>query len=141
MVLLDTGVFIAVERGTLTANAVRDEIRDEVAAISAITFSELMAGVHAANNEVRRGLRESFINRATEGMAILPVDEAVARIHARLCYHFKKQPIGAHDLLIASTALAHNATVVTLDLRSFPRIPELKVITLSATAKSSQSNS
>jgi len=140
LVLIDTGVFIAIERGMLTSAQLLAEIEDEVAAISAITYSELLVGVHAADNEVRRGLREAFVNRATQGMPILPVDEMVARIHARLCSHFKGQPVGAHDLLIACTALAHQATVVTLDLRSFPRIPELKVIALPAahraTAKS-----
>jgi tRNA(fMet)-specific endonuclease VapC len=37
------------------------------------------------------------------------------------------RPIGPNDLLIAATALAHNLTLVTHDLREFSRITGLKV--------------
>jgi tRNA(fMet)-specific endonuclease VapC len=35
--------------------------------------------------------------------------------------------VGAHDLLIAATAVATGSVIVTRDLRSFPRIPDLDV--------------
>ena len=36
-------------------------------------------------------------------------------------------PIGPYDLLIAATALEHNATLVTNNVRAFVRVPELSV--------------
>lgn len=38
------------------------------------------------------------------------------------------QPIGPHDLLIAATALRHQGTLVTRNLREFSRIPKLRCI-------------
>jgi len=58
---------------------------------------------------------------------VIPLDRVVARVHARLSAEFavKGTPIGAHDLLIAATALAVGDDVATRDLRSFPRVPGL----------------
>ncbi len=36
-------------------------------------------------------------------------------------------PIGPYDLLIAATALEHNATLVTNNVREFARVPRLSV--------------
>ena len=37
------------------------------------------------------------------------------------------KPIGPHDALIAATALAHGATLVTRNLREFRRVKGLRV--------------
>ena len=37
-------------------------------------------------------------------------------------------PIGPHDLLIAATALRHQATLVTRNVREFSRVPELQLL-------------
>ena len=37
------------------------------------------------------------------------------------------RPRGAHDLIIAATALAHGRTVVTLDRRGFEGLPGVQV--------------
>jgi predicted nucleic acid-binding protein len=51
-------------------------------------------------------------------------------VHARLSAELaaKGSPVGAHDLLIAATALAMGYDVATRDDRSFPRIPGLQVL-------------
>ncbi len=51
-------------------------------------------------------------------------------LHARLWASLagKGVSIGAHDLMIAATALANGLALVTRDKRSFPRIPGLKVL-------------
>jgi predicted nucleic acid-binding protein len=60
---------------------------------------------------------------------VLSFDLRVARVHAGLATQLAAagQPIGAHDLLIGATALAHNAAVFTANLRDFRRIPGLVV--------------
>lgn len=47
-----------------------------------------------------------------------------ARIRAEL--EAAGTPIGAHDLLIAATALRHRATLVTRNVREFSRVPGLQ---------------
>ena len=131
MVIIDSSVFIAVERGTLDPDAVQQHAgADQSVAISVITLSELLHGVHRADTEARRAKRELFVSRATTGLPVVPIDADVARIHARLSADLERngQTMGAHDLWIACCALTHGAHVLTRDLRSFPRIPELPVI-------------
>ena len=36
--------------------------------------------------------------------------------------------IGAHDLIIAATAISHDFSLLTDNIREFSRIPELRVI-------------
>lgn len=52
---------------------------------------------------------------------------AVADEFERLRHNKKLQKIGRADLLIAAIALAHEATVVTRNLRHFRQVPGLQV--------------
>ena len=58
---------------------------------------------------------------------MIPFDLEAARVHARLGAELaaKGAAVGAHDLIIASTAVAIDFAVATRDLRSFPRITGL----------------
>lgn len=127
MVLIDSNVWIAAERGDL--DLVQVLSAQASPAISAITLSELLHGVHRANTSARRAVRERFVEHLANAVPILPVDREVARIHARIGATLQTQGVvvGAHDLLIGCTALAHDIPIVTRDLRSFPRIPGLVI--------------
>lgn len=56
----------------------------------------------------------------TEGAA-----EATAK--ARAILKRRGRPIGAYDILIAGTALAHDLTVVTANFREFRQVEGLRV--------------
>lgn len=60
----------------------------------------------------------------------LPFDAACAEQAAqiRAALEAAGQPIGAHDLLIAATALHHGAALVTRNVREFARVPGLRCI-------------
>jgi tRNA(fMet)-specific endonuclease VapC len=126
--LIDTSIFVAVERGELSAADL--DSRDEPVAISAITASELLHGVHRAGSARRRGQRSAFIEEILAAVPVLPVDLAVAREHARIWADLRDRGdvIGAHDLLIAATALAHELTIVTRNERHFTRVEGLAVV-------------
>lgn len=128
-VLIDTSVFIAAERRGFSAEQAISYIRGEEALLSSITASELLFGVHRADTVARRSRREALIEAILDTVPILPVDLHVARVHARLSAQLASlgQPVGAHDLLIAATAMAHNAVVLTVNLRDFQRLPGLAV--------------
>ena len=53
---------------------------------------------------------------------------AVARAHASLLAHTRRagEPSGAHDLVIAATALASDRAVVSADAQAFERLPGLQ---------------
>ncbi len=127
--LIDSSVFIALERGGQPLSALVAAIPDEPIALSSITVSELLAGVHRANTPERRQRRAAFVEAIIGSIPILPIDLRVARTHAQVWAQLLAagQPIGAHDLLIAATALAHGYVVLTQNLRDFQRVPGLVV--------------
>ena len=112
--ILDTGVLIRAERGRARLDRVLGD-EDDVA-IAAITAAELLVGVELAD-EARRAARSVFVD---DVIATIPVEDYtldVAAAHARLLAHVRRagRPRGAHDLIIAATAVATGRTVVTAD--------------------------
>lgn len=112
--ILDTGVIIRAERGGsgLTELLAAD---DDIT-IAAITLAELQLGVELAD-DARRAGRQEFVDGIR---ALVPVEDYtvdVARVHARLLAHVRKEgkPRGAHDLIIAATAAATARTLLTAD--------------------------
>jgi tRNA(fMet)-specific endonuclease VapC len=126
-VLIDTSILIDAERrGDRLERAVGEEAR----AISAITASELLHGVHRASDESVRIRRQVFVEHVLAALDPLPITTTVARSHARLWAHLEQTGllIGAHDLWIAATALAHGMSLATGNARHFERVPGLKVV-------------
>jgi len=80
---------------------------------------------------MRRQKRERFVETMLEVVAVMPFDLATARIHSRLWADLKAQGqvIGAHDLLIAATALQHDLTLFTHNEGEFRRVEGLRVRT------------
>lgn len=130
--LIDSSVFIAAERGhapTGTMLALTDLASGEFL-IAAITASELLHGIYRAKTEQQRLARTADVENILSGVIVIPFDLAVARVHAQLDASLRAtgNKVGANDLAIAATALAHGHDVMTKDLRSFPRVPGLKVL-------------
>jgi predicted nucleic acid-binding protein len=97
--------------------------------MSAVTASELLHGVHRAATAEQRARREAYVGLVLRTVPVVPFDMAVARVHARLWAELAVagQSIGAHDLLIAATAIARGWGLVTHNRREFDRIPGLEV--------------
>ena len=125
--LIDSSSLIAAERGELDLEAaLRNRLEEEVA-IAAITASELLHGVHRLKGGVKQAKAERFVERLLDRVPVMPFDLDAARVHARLGAELaaKGAAVGAHDLIIASTAVAIDFAVATRDVRSFPRITGL----------------
>lgn len=104
-------------------------IGDEERAISVVTVSELLHGVHRATG-ARRARRRAFVEHVLAGFEPLPITETVARVHAEAWADLSRrgQAVGAHDLWIAATALAHGYGVVTDNREDFGRVRGLRVL-------------
>jgi predicted nucleic acid-binding protein len=126
--VIDSSVLIAAERGQLDLRKALSDHRDETLAISAVTASELLHGIHRVAAP-KRAQTEIFVEALLQRLPVLPFDLSAARIHARLWAALLAEGgmVGERDLLIAATALAHGFEVVTRDQRSFPRIQGLTV--------------
>jgi tRNA(fMet)-specific endonuclease VapC len=128
-ILLDTSVLIDDERsGELEAHLPEDADL----AIAAITLAELGTGVELASPR-HRPARAAYVAEVST-LPLVHYDGDVAAIHARLLAEVQRQgrPRGAHDLIIAATALATGRTVLTRDPRGFVGLPDLDVVVLGA---------
>jgi tRNA(fMet)-specific endonuclease VapC len=119
-------VLVTVERAAKSLDSVIDD-EDDVA-IAAITAAELLVGVELSEGKSRQR-RSSFVENVLSTLPIEPYDLEVARTHASLLAHTRRsgRPRGAHDLLIAATALTHGRTVVSADPAGFADLPGLAV--------------
>lgn len=115
--LIDSSLFVALERSDGHPTALMDRLGTQRVALAVITASELLHGVHRADSAVRRGRREKFVETVLRSIPVLPFTLEVARIHSRLWADLQRRGeiIGAHDLLIAATALTHKMAVATLN--------------------------
>ena len=116
--ILDTSVLVSVERGRSKLDALIND--DDDVSIAAITAAELWVGVALADPR-RRPKRATFVEQV---LATIPVDDydlEVARAHADLLVESRQagRARGAHDLLIAATAVARTRELVTLDRAGF----------------------
>jgi tRNA(fMet)-specific endonuclease VapC len=143
--VLDTTVFIELERAmralpterAMKEVAQRLEVQlgeSEDVGIAAITASELLHGVHRATNE-HRGRRETFVESLLAAFPVIAFDLLVARVHARLWAGLASSggEVGAHDRLVAATALSAGWQVGTANIRHFNRIPGLDVTSIQMT--------
>jgi len=126
--LIDTDLLVDLERGD-TASQTQQLLGDEDRAISVITVSELLHGVHRAQGATR-ARRRAYVEHILAGMEAIPITEPVARLHADIWSDLAErgQPIGAHDLWIAATALAHGLGVATHNSAHFKRVLGLRVV-------------
>jgi len=128
-ILIDSSSLIAAERGELDLQGILDSAPGEDVAIAAVTASELLHGIHRLKGGVKQARAERFVERLLDRLPIIPFDLDVARVHARLGADLavKGAQVGAHDLMIAATAVAIDFDVATRNLRSFPKIAGLTV--------------
>ena len=127
--LIDSTVFIALERQDRRIVELASSAGDEPVALAAITASELLAGVLRADTPERRLRRGAFVEAILDVVPIVAFDLRIARVHAQIWTQLMAagQGIGSHDLLIAATALAHDNSILTENVREFGRVAGLTV--------------
>ena len=77
----------------------------------------------------RRERRASYVEALLGAVHVEQYDLDVARSHARLLAHVRRagEPRGAHDLLIAATAVATDRALVAADAKGFSGLPGVDV--------------
>jgi tRNA(fMet)-specific endonuclease VapC len=125
--LIDTSVLIDAERRNRSLSS---RLGDDDRAISVITASELLHGMHRAKDRAAHTRRAAFVEGLLSAVEALPITMAVARIHAETWIVLKSNGdlIGAHDMWIAATALSQGMAVATANVRDFERVPGLNVV-------------
>jgi tRNA(fMet)-specific endonuclease VapC len=124
--LLDTNMVIYIQRGVSSVLEKLVGFGRNGVALPSLVVAELAYGVEKSTHQARN--RERLEQLLLE-FNVLPWTHTAMWHYA---HHFhalrqKGQPIGHMDLLIASQALAEDATLVTNNTREFERIEGLKL--------------
>lgn len=119
-VLVDTSVIIDLLRGTPAAAAVlRSASRTGPLHASEITRVEVLVGMRSREEAVTRSLLREFI--------WYPVDASIAETAGELgrAWLPSHRGIDSADLVIAATAIAIGARLLTRNVKHYPMFPDL----------------
>ena len=126
--IIDPGVFIKAERqGQLEPSKVIP--RTDEAALCSISLSVLLEGIHYANSSQRAQRRQDFVELVKAIIPVLAFDESIVVVHAQLRSTQRKlgRMIGAHDLIIAATAMSLGWDVLTFNAAEFRQVEGLGI--------------
>lgn len=124
---LDSNILIGFLRGELqSAYDILVKGDASLFKVPAIVKAELLIGAEKSSRPEEERLRVESLLLPFD---IVPFDEACAVQYARIRAHLesKGRTIGANDYLIAATALAHSAVLVTNNVSEFKRVPGLSI--------------
>lgn len=123
--LLDTDVIVNELRGK---TRIKEDVIESGAAISIITFGELLYGAEkSVNRENSLAIVNGFISDLQ--IDILGLNQEIMQIYAKTKKSLEKagKRLDEFDLLIGATASFHSLSIATLNLRHFKRIPNLRI--------------
>ena len=127
--LVDTDWMIDHLHGIQRVVSRLDELAGEGLGLSVISLAEVYQGVFYSNDPQGE---ERALAAFLRGIPIIGVDDEVCRIFARERGRLKSagNAISDFDLLIGSTALRHNLTLLTNNRRHFERLQDLTIISV-----------
>lgn len=126
MIHLDSDLCIDVLRHRPKALSFLAALPAREIAVSTVVRAELYVGANQSK-DAARGLWK--IDELLSPFEDVPFDTAAAFHYGtiRAAMESMGNLIGRNDLLIAATALAHGATLITRNVREFERVPGLRV--------------
>lgn len=129
--VIDTSALVELERSGDEWVSRLGALGDEVVALPAIVYAELLAGVALAGTTKRAATRRAKIDALVAAAGVVPFSEDVAQEWASLFAHLSRrgQMIPSNDMMVASTALhiGFGVLVGPRDERHFRQVPGLTV--------------
>ena len=124
--LVDSDFVADYLKGKRSAVELLSTLAPEGLAISLITYGEIYEGIYYGQDPTRH---ENGFRKFLRVADVLPLNRRTMQRFARLRGDLRRrgQLIPDPDLLIAATALEHDLTLLTRNLKDFARIPELKL--------------
>ena len=122
--LVDSDIVVEWLRGRASATTLLEDLAPDGIAISLITYGEIYEGIYFGNDPKRSvQVFQTFLR----AVGVLPLNRLIMRRYAQLRGTLRQQGtlLGDPDLLIAATAIHHDLTLITGNVRHFQRIPGL----------------
>jgi tRNA(fMet)-specific endonuclease VapC len=124
--LVDTDVVANWLKGRQAEITLLTSLARQGLAISLITYGEIYDGIYYGRNP--QNSEHAFL-QFLRGVDVLPLNRRIMKRFAHNRGYLRRTGniIGDPDLLIAATALHHDLTVVTHNVKDFQRVPDLKL--------------
>ncbi|MHC4873585.1 MAG: PIN domain-containing protein [Planctomycetota bacterium] len=124
--LIDTDIIIYSLKGIEAVNKKFSTYEREPKSLSVITYGELIFGAHKSAKPVKN---LAVVHRLKEIFPVIDITTAIMDTFGNLKALLVKEGsvISDMDLLIASTAITHNLTLVTNNSKHFSRIANLDI--------------
>jgi|SRR5919106_3644058 predicted nucleic acid-binding protein len=106
--------------------ALEQHVHEEALAVSILSFGEIFDGAY---DFPKPDQHIASYRRFLSGFIVLGLNDPIMELFAQHRYRLRRQGniIPDMDILIAATALHHDLTLMTRNLRHFSRIPDLKL--------------
>jgi len=129
--LIDTCIWIDVERGYISPSDVALYTGKDPVYISPVTLAELGYGTEMARSEEIKQKRKSSLERLRK-KPLLIIDDGTGLVFASVAASLKKSGRGSsfriQDIWLASQAIQNNFSLLTKNKKDFEDIPGLKLV-------------
>lgn len=125
--LIDTDWIIHYLRGTEKVVNKVILLKEEGMAISIISLAETYEGVYRSSSPI---LNERVLKDFLTGVSVLGINEEICKVFGKEKEKLRKRGelIGDFDLLIASTCLHYDLTLLTDNIKHFEKVEKLTIL-------------
>ena len=125
--LIDTDWVIDQLAGIEKVTKKLEELAPQGLGLSVVSLAELYEGIYFSNNPYEN---EKVLKKFLEIVSILEVNEGICKIFGKERGRLRRKGIliSDFDLLIASTCLYYELTLLTNNVRHFERVEDLKIL-------------
>lgn len=129
--LIDTCIWVELERGRLSAADLADIVGEAAVYLSPVSIAELSMGAEMAEQEHVRTRRRETVRRLASKVA-MPIDSATGEVYGLLAAKLIKAGRGSpshriQDLWIAAQSIQHRLRLITYNRKDFDDVPGLDV--------------
>ena len=129
--LIDTCIWVDIERGAISPADVAKFTKNEPVFISPVTLAELMFGAEKATDERIRQKRMAALDRLRK-KPFITIDEITGEVFGRLAATLSRQGkdhnYRVQDLWLASQSIQHGLHLLTRNKKDFEDIPGLDLV-------------
>ncbi len=131
--LIDTNLWIAIERGSLSAADIHAITRQEPIYLSPVNVAEMLFGIELMTS-VKQKQRAMATFRRLQRKPLLRITGETGEVFGRLSAQLTQMGRGVdfriQDLWLASQAIQRDFTLLTTNTKDFKDIPALKFVTV-----------